>query len=427
MKFVLPLLFMCAALLGHAQPLHEYYFNNTFAGTGGGGTLTEALACSAQPGAFGTDSINTDNGLCSVADVFCFNAGGGFSYPNNSITGSYSINVLFKLNVLSGYSRIIDFSNSSADAGFYLLNNCLNFYPNGNVGTCPYFQPNIYYLFTFVRDGNTNVISVYVNGVLFASYTDTGNIYKPATSSTPIIFFRDDNTVPCEAKAGCVKYASISQQLLTANQVDSIYQDICNISLPPCNAAINYPGNPYSTGLSTPQPVTLTGTASGTFTSTSGLSINSTTGAINPSASTPGTYTVTYAVSDSGVCSNFSTTATVVIQAPVNNTCSANGNVIVFTNYDGGTLNINVDVNIPNLKIGVVSYEPVEINLTGAYAGNVTRVIRAGFPNTNNQHCNPNVPATVINGPVPANYSIYDIPASTLNNPNGYNFGIICA
>ncbi len=423
---VLCLLLFTAGILP-AQTLQEYYFNNSLAGTGGGGNLTELLSCTATAGGFGSDSIITNNGLCSVSNVFCFNAGGGFSYPNNGITGSYTINLFFKFNAaLTGYSRIIDFSNGASDGGFYLLNSCLNFYPNGNVGTCPYFQPNMYYLFTFVRDGTTNVISVYVNGTLFSTYTDATNIYKPATSTTPINFFRDDNVVTCEVKPGCIKYASVSQQQLTALQVDSIWQNICSISLPPCSATISYPGSPYSNSISTPQPVTLTGTQGGVYSSTNGLSINSATGAIDPSASTPGTYTVTYAVSDSGVCSNFSTTTSVTI-APSASGCSANGNVLIFTNYDGGTLNIDVDVNIADLKIGVVSYEPVQINLTGTYAGNVSRVIRAGFPNTNNQHCSPAVTSTSINGPTPANYSIYDIPASTLNNPNGYNFGIICA
>lgn len=426
MKKLIPYLLLLVTFGLSAQPLQEYYFNNTFAGTGGGGSLSETLACSALPGAFGTDTIRTTNGDCSVSDVFCFNAGGGVSYPNNSITGSYTINLFFKFNTLSGYSRIIDFSNSTTDAGFYLLNNCLNFYPNGNVGTCPYFQPNVYYLFTFVRDGNTNVISVYVNGVLFASYTDTGNIYKPATSTTPIIFFRDDNVVTCEAKAGCIKYASVSQQQLTAQQVDSIWQDICSISLPPCTAAISYAGSPYSNTLTTPQPVTLTGTTGGTFTTTAGLTIDATTGAITPATSTPGTYTVTYSVADSGVCSPFSTTTSVTIASSLS-ACSPQGNVIVFTNYDGGTLNIDVDANIPNLKIGVVTYEPVQINITGTYAANVAKVIRAGFYNTTNQHCNPAVTTTTINGPTPANYSVIDIPPTTVNNPNGYNFGIICA
>ena len=115
------------------------------------------------------------------------------------------------------------------------------------------------------------------------------------------------------------------------------------------------------------------------------------------------------------------------LSAQAQPTCSPSGNTIVFVNYDGGVLNINVDVNITNLKIGVCTYEPVTINLTGTYATNVTRLIRAGYPNTNHNHCGLGVTTTAINGPVPANYSIIDIPPVGLQNPNGYNFGIICA
>ncbi|MDB5283064.1 MAG: hypothetical protein JWO06_2139, partial [Bacteroidota bacterium] len=403
------------ALRAGAQPLQEYFFANSFAGTGGGGNLTELISCAAATGSFGTDSIITSNGLCSVSTAFRFNPGGGVSYPNTSITGQYSINLFFKFNTLGGYSRIIDFSNSANDAGFYLLGNCLNFYPNGNVGTC-IFQPNIYYLFTFVRNSTTKVISAYVNGALFGTYTDVGNIYQTATVLTPINFFRDDNTVPCEDKAGCIKYASVSPDTLSPAQVDSIWTNICSISLSPCSAAISYPGNPYSDTISGLKNVNQIGTAGGRYSSSTGLSIDSLTGAVTPSTSTPGNYTVTYTVSDSGVCAPFSTTANVIITSP-SPTCNPNGNEIIFANYDGGILNINVDQNIPNLKIGVVCYEPVIVNLTGPYAANVTKVIRTGYPNTNNNNCNIGVFPTAINGPDTANYSIVNYPPATLSNP----------
>jgi hypothetical protein len=69
-------------------------------------------------------------------------------------------------------------------------------------------------------------------------------------------------------------------------------------------------------------------------------------------------------------------------------TCNTEGNVVVFSNYDGGILNINVDQNIPNLKIGICSYEAVDIRITGTYASNVTAVIYAGF-NDSNEICFP--------------------------------------
>ena len=59
--------------------------------------------------------------------------------------------------------------------------------------------------------------------------------------------------------------------------------------------SITYPGNPYCNGLSNPQPVVMNGPAGGSFSaSPAGLAIDAITGDITPSASLPGTYTVTY-------------------------------------------------------------------------------------------------------------------------------------
>jgi hypothetical protein len=107
--------------------------------------------------------------------------------------------------------------------------------------------------------------------------------------------------------------------------------------------------------------------------------------------------------------------------------CNPNANLILYSNYDGGTLNINVDVNIPNIKIGICSYEAVTINLSGAYVGNVTEVKYAGYNSANNNHCGtPIIATTTINGaPVGATTSITFAPSSPLANTNG-NGSIIC-
>ena len=81
------------------------------------------------------------------------------------------------------------------------------------------------------------------------------------------------------------------------------------IITPATTATFAYSGATFcATG--TNPTATVTGTAGGTFSSTTGLSLNATTGAINLNASTPGTYTVTYTVA--GACGS-SATATVSI------------------------------------------------------------------------------------------------------------------
>lgn len=106
--------------------------------------------------------------------------------------------------------------------------------------------------------------------------------------------------------------------------------------------------------------------------------------------------------------------------------CNTNGNVVIFSNYDGGTLNINVDVNIPNLKIGIVSYEAVEINLSGTYVSNVVEVNYSGYNNSPNTNCSPTIATTVINGAGSATTNIQFAPTSTYTDTDGYG-SIICS
>jgi gliding motility-associated-like protein len=81
-------------------------------------------------------------------------------------------------------------------------------------------------------------------------------------------------------------------------------------------ATISYAGTPFCTSLTTGQAVTLTGTdayTGGAYSSTAGLSVDSTTGAITPSTSTAGNYVVTYTAPASAGCASVPTTTNVVI------------------------------------------------------------------------------------------------------------------
>ena len=67
------------------------------------------------------------------------------------------------------------------------------------------------------------------------------------------------------------------------------------------------------------------GSTAGTFSSTSGLSINATTGAIAPGASTPGTYVVTNTIAAAGGCAATSAMATITINTLPTATLAAGG------------------------------------------------------------------------------------------------------
>ncbi len=84
---------------------------------------------------------------------------------------------------------------------------------------------------------------------------------------------------------------------------------------PATSAAFTYNGPSFCVSGATAPAATVTGTAGGTFSSTTGLTLNATTGAITLASSTPGTYTVTYAVA--GACGTSSTQSVTITAAPL--------------------------------------------------------------------------------------------------------------
>lgn len=105
--------------------------------------------------------------------------------------------------------------------------------------------------------------------------------------------------------------------------------------------------------------------------------------------------------------------------------CNPNGNVIIYSNYNGGVLRINIDQNIPNINIGIVSYDDDSVIISGAYAANVTKVIYAGHSNSSYKQCDPEIKVKGIYGVSPSIVSFYYSPTATLNNINGHPI-IIC-
>lgn len=99
--------------------------------------------------------------------------------------------------------------------------------------------------------------------------------------------------------------------------------------------------------------------------------------------------------------------------------CNPSGNLVILTNYDGGPLDINVDMDIPNLKIGLSSYEPMTVTISGPYAANVTDVWFAGYnSDANNNHCAV-IATTTVSAPSTTAITIETYPPVTLSDPAG--------
>lgn len=160
------------------------------------------------------------------------------------------------------------------------------------------------------------------------------------------------------------------------------------ISAPP-TAVITYGTTPICTTTAVAS-VTLTGTAGGTYSALpTGLSINTTTGEINVTASAVGTYTVSYTVNGANGCSSVTATASVKIEV-----C---GPPTVSVTATAGTL-------------GPITYPTLKTAFDAINAGTHQGAIAVSIIDNTNEGATP----AVLNGSVsPANYTSVSIrPAS---------------
>ncbi len=222
----------------NAQP-YRYNFNNSLISSTGGPTLVEVadLVCgSVDPGTYSDVTITTSDGVCGASPrtVFNFNQWGGLSFPNSNLIGdTYTIHMLVEFDALTGFQRLIDFSDGAEDNGFYYSDDCIFIATDGPVGTCPGgFIANQYFLITLIRNGATDEVEIYVDGDPVYTYDDNAGLYVPTTSTTPITFFRDDAAFGCEAGSGSIKYLSISPTVSSNLEVAAEWDNICALILP---------------------------------------------------------------------------------------------------------------------------------------------------------------------------------------------------
>ena len=177
---------------------------------------------------------------------------------------------------------------------------------------------------------------------------------------------------PASATTGIITATTYYRLKVTcAAATATAYSNIVTITVVPTPVTtISYAASPYCTNAGTAS-VTHTGTTGGTYSSTAGLNIDASTGAVALATSTAGTYTVTYTVPASGGCPIFTTTATITITAAPTATisyagspyCSNSGTATVTrTGTTGGVFTSTTGLNI-NAATG-------EINLAGSTAGN---------------------------------------------------------
>jgi hypothetical protein len=172
--------------------------------------LNNSLTDSAGSGV----SIVNNGGVLGATGI-AFGANQGPTVTGLSLS-TYTIATNFEFDSLSGYRKIVDFKNLASDNGLYNLGGSLNYF-DFVTGPANAFTAGTDALVVLTRDGATQLVTGYVNGVQMIQFTDTTN---DAVINDPLRFFQDDNpTGQREASSGSVDFIQIYDTALAGGVI----------------------------------------------------------------------------------------------------------------------------------------------------------------------------------------------------------------
>src|SRR6267142_1008457 len=201
---------VCFGLLRtEAQTLKaDYQFQNTRASSVGSSSLTDT----------GSNSFQNDivDGASRTTLRFPFNNGLRLSSATGQIpANSYTIVMLFKVDSVAGFVRLVDFKNRASDNGLYIENGHLE-----NCTSCTNFTANTYVQVVYTRTSG-GTFTGYLNGVQQGQGPDVGNDLV-IDGSNILNFFQDDLAAGNEASAGNVARIRLYDGPMTPAQVASL-------------------------------------------------------------------------------------------------------------------------------------------------------------------------------------------------------------
>ena len=176
-------------------------------------------------------------------------------------------------------------------------------------------------------DSNTATLSCDA-GFSYASnsFCQNGSNPSPTGTSTAVGTYSSTTGLSINATTGTITLATSTLGTYTVTRTTPTCSSTANVTIAaPATADFSYSSAAYCTSATGNQAAVLASgsTTGGMFTSTTGLTLNATTGAITPSSSTPGAYNVTYSVT--GNCPANSTRPVTINAVPTAPTLTSSG------------------------------------------------------------------------------------------------------
>ena len=144
---------------------------------------------------------------------YTFSKGAGLSVtgaPSNAGTYTIAVQVQFAFDNQSQYTKVLDFRNLTSDNGLYFDDaRHLRLYPYASTGSPP-VTPGVYHTIMLARDGVTQIVRIYLDGVQYGGDIPDSANYAVFGAGLPVWFFTDDNvTRGVEASGGQVRAVEI--------------------------------------------------------------------------------------------------------------------------------------------------------------------------------------------------------------------------
>ncbi|MBM3457061.1 MAG: hypothetical protein FJX77_00795 [Armatimonadetes bacterium] len=104
-----------------------------------------------------------------LADRYAFAPGNGLVLENSGISDHYTLELVFRLDKVDGWQKVVDFHGREADAGLYVYEGQLQFYGHGSGGLV---SPGRDVRVTLERDRRNKRVRAALDGKVVVEFTD---------------------------------------------------------------------------------------------------------------------------------------------------------------------------------------------------------------------------------------------------------------
>jgi len=167
---------------------------------------------------------------------YAFGPNQGLSSTGVLAANEYSIELVFRLDDVTGLAKVLDFAELGTDSGLYLDDGVITFVdaitPQNVSGTGLPAESGINIHVVLTRDAVSGEVAVYVDGDERMRFVDASAQATFLTSNAT--FFRDDDVTQTDAAAGFVHFVRMYDMALSTQQVRFLARSLSDCALDGC-------------------------------------------------------------------------------------------------------------------------------------------------------------------------------------------------